>query len=158
MNALLLTSGLLLYLNLPPLPQQATAEREEPAPAKRTQFADCPRWTRDKPFLLLTLGAGLSAVGDVETTQRFRQMIQARGLEPGEVNPLARPFVANRGRQYAAWNATVAGASWLGWKMKNSKRRWVRRLWPLPQAALLGVNLTATVHNLRGMRKFQRRP
>lgn len=112
-----------------------------------------PRWTRDKPFVALTTATFGSAIVDVETTQALNRKYDCLGCWREEYNPLARPFVKNRNTQYAVWNVTAGGASWLGWKMKRSDKKWVRRLWWTPQVAVLGANIWGITTNVRSLSK-----
>lgn len=127
------------------------------APAVCAQDFERPHWTRDKPFVLLTAATFASAVGDTETTQAVREKYSCPGCRFIEYNPLARPFVNQRATQYAVWTATAGGASWLGWKMKHSRKAWVRKIWWLPQVALIGANTWGITQNVVSLRKPMRR-
>ncbi|MCI0348221.1 MAG: hypothetical protein L0Z53_02250 [Acidobacteriales bacterium] len=122
-----------------------------PLPLAAQSF-EAPRQT-DKPFHILTAVAFSSAVADVETTQALRAKLERADLRHVEYNPLARPFVKHRAVQYAAWSATAGGASWLGWKMKRSRKGWIRRIWWLPQVAVIGANTWGTTQNFINLRK-----
>jgi hypothetical protein len=95
---------------------------------------------------------GLSALGhgaaafDAYSTRR----VLAGGYGT-EMNPLLRPF-AHSGALYVATQVSPAVMDYLGQKMMNNRRGWVRKMWWVPQAAGAGVSFTAGVHNMNLVR------
>lgn len=105
---------------------------------------DSPRETRTKRrvwYTLMLAGHG-GAAFDAWSTRRA--VSQGYGTE---ANPLLRPF-ANSGAMYAATQLSPLLMDLLGKRMITSRHRWVRRVWWLPQAAVMGMSIGAGVHNL----------
>ena len=63
-----------------------------------------------------------------------------------EGNPMLRPF-AHSGVLYVATQASPLLMDYLGKRMMTSQRRWVRKMWWLPQTAGAGMSFAAGAHN-----------
>lgn len=67
-----------------------------------------------------------------------------------EIDPVARTVLGRRpgwGRMIVFGTVENVGAALLAERMRRSRYRPVRVLWPLPQAALIAVHTWGTVHN-----------
>lgn len=64
-----------------------------------------------------------------------------------ESNPLLRPF-AHSNALYAATQVSPLVMDFLGKRMMVSQRRWVRRMWWLPQTAGASFSFAAGAHNV----------
>jgi hypothetical protein len=96
-----------------------------------------------------------AAFADTWSTQRYFEAGRERGRRVFELNPLARPFQEHgQARAYAATAAGVFGAATLGKVMRESRHRWVRRLWWVPQAALTGAHAWGIQRNLEAHRRL----
>ncbi len=93
-------------------------------------------------YALVAAGHG-AATFDAWTTRRVIQS----GLGH-ELNPLLRPF-ANSNALYGAMQAGPGMLDFLARRMMHSPRRWVRRLWWLPQVAGTAGSFWSGAHNLR---------
>ncbi len=84
-----------------------------------------------------------AAAFDAWSTRRLVGNGQGR-----ELNPFLRPFA----RSDALYVATQVGPSlldYLGKRMMTSERRWVRKMWWVPQVAGTATSLASGAHNLR---------
>ena len=89
-------------------------------------------------------GAGPSAAAfDAYSTRRVIQRGQGR-----ELNPLMKPFAASNAL-YFATQAQPALLDFVGLRMLHSNKRWVRRMWWVPQVAGTAASLWAGAHNMR---------
>jgi hypothetical protein len=87
--------------------------------------------------------AGHSAAGfDAWSTRRA--VSSGRGHE---ANPLFKPFAGN-GSIYAATQVGPTVFDYLGKRMMQSRRSWVRRMWWVPQLAGTAASLWSGAHNL----------
>lgn len=88
------------------------------------------------------LWLGLAVAG--EGVSLADATLTKQGLERGgvtEADPFARPFVHLPTPEYYGVAITgSAAASWLGWRMKNSHNRALRKIWFLPQVAQIAAN------------------
>jgi hypothetical protein len=117
-----------------------------PAPItgiKRT--VERPRETamQRKVWYALAISGSGAAAFDAWSTRRA--ISQGYGTEG---NPLLRPFSHN-GSMYVATQASPLLMDFLGKRMMVSQRKWVRKMWWLPQSAGTGISLYAGVHNTR---------
>lgn len=64
-----------------------------------------------------------------------------------EANPFLKPF-ASSNAIYAATQVSPLVMDFLGKQMMMSRRRWVRKMWWLPQAAGASLSFAAGVHNV----------
>jgi hypothetical protein len=86
---------------------------------------------------------GTATVDIITTTQHLNQA----GLEH---DPLAKPFTnLPRPAYIAAGEVGAAGVSFIGWKMKHSKHKWVRKIWWVPQAATISGNSYGSIYSAR---------
>jgi hypothetical protein len=74
-----------------------------------------------------------------------RHAISTTGAQ--ELDPLLRPFSGNASL-YFAIQAGPALMDYVGKKMMDSRHRWVRRMWWVPQGASLASSLFCGSHNL----------
>lgn len=94
-------------------------------------------------WYVLTVVQHSAATFDAWSTRRIIESGQGH-----ELNPLMRPFASSNGL-YAAVQVGPGLLDYLGRRMMNSPRRWVRRLWWLPQVAGTAASLWSGGHNLR---------
>jgi hypothetical protein len=93
----------------------------------------------------LNVGHAAVAFTDVYYTQRSYDLCRVfAGCREGniEANPLTRPF--QRSGRPIAYESTHVGltlSSFIGQKMRKSQNRVLKRLWWLPQSALLGASI-----------------
>ncbi len=114
-----------------PLPAQPVPFRvETPSPRNRKTW-----------YALTAVGHG-AATFDAWSTRRVISSSQGR-----ELNPLLRPF-ADSGALYAAVQVGPTFFDYLGKRMMRSERRWMRKLWWMPQALGAGASVVSGVHNL----------
>ncbi len=89
-------------------------------------------------------GAGHGAAAfDAYSTRRAIQNGSGR-----ELNPLMKPF-ANSNALYFATQAQPAILDYVGLRMRNSSKPWVRRLWWAPQAAGAAASVWVGTRNMR---------
>jgi len=89
-------------------------------------------------------GAGHSAAAfDAYSTRRAIQSGRGR-----ELNPLMKPF-AGSNALYFATQAQPALLDYVGLRMLHSNKRWVRRMWWVPQVAGTAASLWVGAHNMR---------
>ncbi|MCI0624407.1 MAG: hypothetical protein L0387_22640 [Acidobacteria bacterium] len=89
-------------------------------------------------------GAGHSAAAfDAYASRRAIQTGRGR-----ELNPLMQPF-ANSNALYFATQAQPALLDFVGLHLLHSNKRWMRRLWWVPQVAGTAASLWVGAHNLR---------
>ena len=101
-------------------------------PAEAQVVAPKPKPWKDKAWLTLAVASQGMTTWDVEQT------LAKKRAGWREDNPLIRPIVNGPDWGYRTFAQTeTVGASWLGWKMKRSKR-WYRHIWWLPQGLQLG--------------------
>ena len=100
----------------------------------------------------LTFSAHAAAAFDARTT---RLLLHRHGGR--ELDPFLRPFAGSDAGLFAATQVSASGANYLGWRMLRSQRRWVRKLWWLPQTVSFAGSLFGGFHNLNEMRKLQNR-
>jgi hypothetical protein len=87
------------------------------------------------PYVVLSAGVYTAAWLDMTETQSSMPNFT-------EADPLARPFLLLPKPPYFASGTMLGtGVNWLGWKMQRSER-W-HRIWWLPQAVSIAVNLSA---------------
>lgn len=127
-----LASPALSSADAPPLPAGRTS------PPLRTGRERAPKlW-----YALIASGHG-AATFDAWST---RHVIQSgRGHE---VNPLLKPF-AGSSALYGAVQVGPTLLDYLARRMVGSQKRWVRRLWWVPQVAGTAGSLWSGAHNLR---------
>jgi hypothetical protein len=90
---------------------------------------------RFSPYLILSAGVYSAAWLDMTETQSSMPNFT-------EADPLARPFLLlPKPLYYASGTMLGTAVNWLGWKMQRSER-W-HRIWWLPQAVSIAVNLSA---------------
>jgi hypothetical protein len=138
-NTSAVPAALVLPSAEPILPRSAGA----PAPPAKAAFF---RTYESRPqrrvwYALAFAGHGAAAF-DAWSTRRA-----VSGNYGTESNPLLRPF-AHSGALYAATQVSPALMDYLGRRMMVSQRRWVRRIWWLPQTAGTGMSLAAGAHNV----------
>ena len=93
-------------------------------------------------------GAGHSAAAfDAYSTRRAIQSGRGR-----ELNPLMKPF-AGSNALYFATQAQPALLDYVGLRMLHSNKRWVRRMWWVPQVAGTAASVWAGAHNMRISRR-----
>jgi hypothetical protein len=117
-----------------------------PAPITGTKMTvERPRETamQRKVWYALAISGSGAAAFDAWSTRRA--ISQGYGTEG---NPLLRPFSHN-GSMYVATQASPLLMDFLGKRMMVSQRKWVRKMWWLPQSAGTGISLYAGVHNTR---------
>lgn len=84
-----------------------------------------------------------AAAFDAWSTRRVVESGQGR-----ELNPFLRPF-AGSNALYAATQVGPSLLDYLGKRMMTSERRWVRKMWWVPQVAGTATSLASGAHNLR---------
>ncbi len=104
-------------------------EFSEPAASKRV-------------WLALAIAQHSAASFDAWTTRRKLQSGRYR-----ENNPLLKPFAGNSSL-YAAVQTTPLAFDFVSNRMRKSDRRWLRRLWWVPQVVQTGTHLTCGAMNL----------
>lgn len=98
-------------------------------------------------FLWVFLATQAATTADVAYT--------SRNLNRGgvEYNAAARPLTSlPRPAYIMAAEGASAGVSLLGWKMKHSKRAWVRRVWWVPQGLTIAGNTVGAAYTARHIR------
>lgn len=93
-------------------------------------------------YALVAAGHG-AATFDAWSTRRAIQSGRGR-----ELDPFLRPF-ANTSALYGAVQVGPAMLDYLARRMMKSQKRWVRRLWWLPQVAGTAGFMWSGAHNLR---------
>ena len=106
--------------------------------------ADPAKRTLDKNFWLLTAATASLTVVDVEATQYYLHRDPWRR----ELNPIYGPH-PSRARMYATVAGENLAAAYLAYRFKKSERRWLRKLWWLPQTVTIaghagGIVFTVT--------------
>ena len=96
-----------------------------------------------KLWLSLTLAQHSAATFDAWTTQRALATGRAH-----ETNPLLRPF-AGKGAIYPAINGSPFLLDYVGYRLRKSEKKWIRRFWWVPQTIQTAVNIHCAVHNLQ---------
>lgn len=96
-----------------------------------------------KLWFALTAAGHSAAAFDAYSTRRVIQRGQGR-----ELNPLMRPF-AGSNALYFATQAQPALLDFVGLRMLHSNKRWVRRMWWVPQVAGTAASVWAGAHNTR---------
>ena len=108
-----------------------------------TAQVTAPKPWKDKAWLTLAIASQATTTWDVEQT------LAKKRLGWREDNPLLRPVVNGPDWGYRTFaQAEAAGASWLGWRMKRS-RKWYRRIWWLPQGMQIGGAVTGIIYTRR---------
>jgi hypothetical protein len=96
-----------------------------------------------KPAAMLNVSHAAIAFADTYYTQRSYDLCRVMvGCRDVEANTLTRPI--QREGKPIAFQATLMGVSLTAFaaqKMRTSRNRMVRRLWWLPQAALIGGSI-----------------
>ncbi|HEY4683339.1 MAG TPA: DUF5658 family protein [Candidatus Acidoferrales bacterium] len=100
----------------------------------------------------LTFSTQAAAAFDARTTRML-----LHGYGGREVNPFLRPVAGSDAGLFAALQVSASGANYLGWRMLRSQRRWVRKLWWLPQTVNVAGSLFGGFHNLNEIHKLQNR-
>lgn len=111
-------------------------------PVQRGKSAKLPPAASKRLWLALSLVQHSAASFDAWTTRR---KLQSGGYH--ENNPLLKPFASNSSL-YVAVQTTPLAFDYIANRMRNSNRRWLRRLWWVPQAAQTGTHLTCGAMNL----------
>jgi hypothetical protein len=111
-------------------------------PAKPALSRIYERPAQRKAWYALAIASHSAAAFDAWSTRRA--LSNGYGTE---ANPLLRPF-AHSGALYVATQVSPVFMDYLGRKMIVSQRRWVRRIWWLPQTAGTGLSLSAGAHNV----------
>jgi hypothetical protein len=93
-------------------------------------------------WLGLVIAQHGAASFDAWTTRR---KLQSGGYH--ENNPLLKPFAGNSSL-YVAVQTTPLALDFISNRMRNSDRRWLRRLWWVPQVVQTGTHLTCGAMNL----------
>ena len=124
---------------------ESAAAGANPVPAARVSPLWAMRQEQRTPRLWFVLaGAGHSAAAfDAYSTRRVIQSGKGR-----ELNPLMKPF-AKSNALYFATQAQPALLDFVGLRMLHSNKRWVRRMWWVPQVAGTAASLWAGAHNIR---------
>jgi hypothetical protein len=138
-NTSAVPAALILPSAEPILPRSAG----DPAPPAKAAFLRTyeTRPQRKMWYALTFAGHGAAAF-DAWSTRRALS-----GNYGTESNPLLRPF-AHNGSLYMATQLSPALMDYLGRRMLVSQRRWVRKMWWLPQTVGTGMSLAAGVHNV----------
>lgn len=111
--------------------------------AKAPPFLTAGRGRTPKVWYALVAAGHGGATFDAWSTRRVLQRRKGH-----ELNPLLQPF-ANSSALYGAVQAGPAMLDYLARRMMNSRKRWVRRLWWLPQVAGTASSFWSGAHNLR---------
>ena len=94
-----------------------------------------------KAWFALSIAGHSGAAFDAWSTRRAI----SRGY--AESNPLLKPF-ANSNAIYAATQLGPLVLDYVGYRMMSNKRRWVRRVWWVPQVAGASLSFGAGIHNV----------
>ena len=97
-------------------------------------------------FVLAGVGHSAAAF-DAYSTRRAIQSGRGR-----ELNPLMKPF-AKSNALYFATQAQPALLDFVGLRMLHSNKRWVRRMWWVPQVAGTAASVWVGAHNMRISRR-----
>ncbi len=100
------------------------------------------RRRNERLWMGLAIASHSAATFDAWTT---RHAITTTGAQ--ELNPLLKPFAGNASL-YVAIQAGPALMDFVGKKMMDSRHRWVRRMWWVPQSASIASSLFCGSHNL----------
>ncbi len=111
--------------------------------AKTPPFLTAGRGRTPKVWYALVAAGHGGATFDAWSTRRVLQRRKGH-----ELNPLLQPF-ANSSALYGAVQAGPTMLDYLARRMMNSRKRWVRRLWWLPQLAGTASSFWSGAHNLR---------
>lgn len=108
------------------------------------------RALRGKPVAAFAAVQTAALIGDGITT---REAVKAGGYE---ADPVAKAFIG----KYPTWGRMVpAGAlqtilgMYLGEKMRESRHRWIRDIWWIPQTVGISGNATGIGFNINLLRK-----
>ena len=93
-------------------------------------------------YALSVTGSGAAAF-DAWSTRRA--ISEGYGTE---ANPLLRPF-SHSGTMYAATQVSPLVMDLIGKRLMVSQRKWLQKMWWLPQSAGTSFSLYAGVHNTR---------
>ncbi len=126
------------------------------APALRSiqRFPEAPPISRNEriAWTSLSFSAHAAAAFDARTTRML-----LHGYGGRELNPFLRPFAGSDAGLYGATQLSASGANYLGWRMLRSQRRWIRKLWWLPQTLSFAGSMFAGFHNLNEIHQLQNR-
>lgn len=106
-------------------------------------YAPVKGWRKEPAHTALSTTLLATATLDTWSTQR---VLRRGGYHEG--NLLTRPFTNSLA---VHWTATYVGAisvNWLALRMKRSPR-WYRRIWWIPQVAIISANIWGMQRNLR---------
>jgi hypothetical protein len=96
-----------------------------------------------KPATVLNVSHAAVAFADTYYTQRSYDLCRVlAGCKDAEANALTRPF--QRSGKAMAYQSTLVGlslTSFVAQKMRASHNRVLRRMWWLPQSALIGASI-----------------
>lgn len=128
--------------NVPGSPSLSSADAS-PVPAGRAPFLAAGRARIPKLWYTLVAAGHGAATFDAWSTRRVIGSGNGR-----ELDPLMRPF-AHSTAIYGAIQVGPGLLDYLARRMMRSEKRWVRRLWWLPQVAGTAGSLWSGAHNLR---------
>lgn len=118
----------------------------------RYKFVIVPVSPISKRWLALSTASELAALSDTLSTIHFRKITGGKT----ENDPLARPFVSLPTGGYIAVTAVLSGGlGTLSHRMENSHNHVVRKLWWLPQAVQIGVNMESAIDNERKLSLYR---
>ena len=130
----------------PAAPESAPALIAIVQPSKRMTVSVEELKAERRHEMHLWMGLGIAshsaATFDAWTT---RHAITTTGAR--ELDPLLKPFAGNASL-YVAIQAGPALMDYVGKKMMDSRYRWVRRMWWVPQSASIVSSLVCGSHNL----------
>jgi hypothetical protein len=127
------------------------AGRAKPAPSPNPRPLSHPKryglaLGQKRVWLFLALAQHGAAFFDARTTRDTMGHDAVR--QYGELDPLLRPF-AHSAALYPVMQIGPAGLDWLALRLSGSHRRWLRRIWWLPQTAAVAGFVWSGAHNLR---------
>ena len=129
-----------------PLPAPAPAltpllRIPEPRPVSRKERI---AWTS------LSFGTHAAAAFDARTTRLLLERYGGR-----ELNPFLKPVASSDAGLFAVTQLSASGANYVSWRMLHSQRRWLRKLWWLPQTLSFAGSLYGGFHNLGEIHRLQ---
>ncbi len=113
----------------------------EPRPISRKERI---AWTS------LSFSTHAAAAFDARTTRLLLHRYAGR-----ELNPFLLPVAGSDAGLFAATQLGASGANYIGWRMLHSQRRWMRKLWWLPQTLSFAGSLFGGFHNLNEIHRVQ---
>jgi len=104
---------------------------------------------QSRPGAVLNVAHAAAAFTDTWSTQRYLDNCIQPGRRCWERNLVTRPFQSHgKPLAYVTTGLGVVGVSAIAHRMRRSDNRVIRRIWWLPQAALIGAHAWGIHNNL----------